>query len=106
MFEDLKTDWMVLRDNPPGQRFKARYRYRKHESPPPAGKRMFKIILGASLLPAGVLLWFIPGPGWLTIFVGLALLAGESEGLSRFLDRSEMAARNIIMRIRSLWRGD
>lgn len=106
MFEELKTDWRIIRENPPGRRFQARYRYRKIDSPLSPAKRIFKITIGVILLPVGVILWFIPGPGWLTIFVGLALLAGESKWLSSFLDEVEVRIRNIIRRLRHHRSGD
>jgi hypothetical protein len=106
VFEELKTDWRIIRDNPPGQRFQARYWYRKIDSPLPPAKRILKITIGVTLLPVGVILWFIPGPGWLTIFLGLALLAGESKQLSRFLDEVEVRLRKIIRRLRHRRPGD
>lgn len=100
MFEDLKKDWRILRENPPGRRFQARYRYRTIDAPPSAAGRTARIAIGVALLPVGVFLWFVPGPGWLTIFVGLGLLAGESRRLSRFLDGVELGIRGIIRRLR------
>ena len=105
MFEDLKTDAQILRDNPPGQRFQARYRYRKEENPLPRVKRMSKIVIGIGLLPVGVILWFIPGSGWLVIFLGLALLAGESQRPSLFLDKAEMSIRKGLAKISSRFSG-
>jgi len=40
-------------------------------------KRVLKIILGFILLPLGVVMLALPGPGWLTIVLALAILAGE-----------------------------
>lgn len=49
--------------------------------------RVLKIILGFALLPAGVAMLALPGPGWLTIALALAILAGEFVWARRLLDR-------------------
>jgi uncharacterized protein (TIGR02611 family) len=55
---------------------------------------VLKIIAGFALLPVGVLLIPLPGPGWLLIFVALAILAGEYVWARKLLDRSkEIASR-------------
>ena len=38
-------------------------------------KRLIKIVFGFTLLLAGIVMLFTPGPGWPTIFAGLAVLA-------------------------------
>lgn len=100
MFDELKKEWRILRENPPGSRFQARHRYRKFESPSPVWKKILVIALGFALIPVGMALWFLPGPGWLTILAGFALLAGYWESTSRFLDGTEMWLRRIIARFR------
>jgi uncharacterized protein (TIGR02611 family) len=49
--------------------------------------RVGKIVAGFTLLVLGVALLVLPGPGWLTIAAGLAILAGEFEWARRLLDR-------------------
>jgi len=100
MFEELKEDWRIIRANPPGRRFQARFHYRTVDDPPSPLKRSIKLVVGILLIPVGVILWFIPGPGWLTIFIGLGLLAGRSKTISTFLDRVEVIIRAIISRFR------
>lgn len=100
MFEGMKTEWRILRDNPPGRRFQERYCWRKYESPSPAWTRLIKIAIGIILIPIGMALWFLPGPGWLTIIAGMALLAGESRWTSRLMDRTELALRRFLRRLR------
>jgi uncharacterized protein (TIGR02611 family) len=39
--------------------------------------RIFKVTAGFGLLLAGIVMLAIPGPGWLTIAAGLAMLATE-----------------------------
>jgi uncharacterized protein (TIGR02611 family) len=57
-------------------------------------KRWLKIVAGFALLPIGVLMLPLPGPGWLVIFLALAILAGEFVWARRLMDRlKEVAAR-------------
>jgi tellurite resistance protein TerC len=50
-------------------------------------KRFFKILIGFTLLAAGVLMLVTPGPGWLTIALGLAVLAAEFVWARRLLEQ-------------------
>ncbi len=50
-------------------------------------KRFFKILIGFTLLLAGLVMLITPGPGWLTIALGLAVLAAEFVWARRLLDR-------------------
>ncbi len=50
-------------------------------------KRFFKIVIGFTLLLLGVVMLVTPGPGWVAIGVGLALLAAEFVWARRLLDR-------------------
>lgn len=49
-------------------------------------KRVIKMLAGFGLLLAGVIMLVTPGPGWLTILLGLALLASEFAWARRLLD--------------------
>jgi uncharacterized protein (TIGR02611 family) len=49
--------------------------------------RIAKIAGGFLLLVAGIAMIALPGPGWLTIAAGLAILAGEFIWARRLLDR-------------------
>lgn len=50
-------------------------------------KRFFKILIGFTLLLVGLVMLATPGPGWLTIVLGLAVLAAEFVWARRLLDR-------------------
>jgi uncharacterized protein (TIGR02611 family) len=50
-------------------------------------KRLVKIVFGFTLLLLGVAMIALPGPGWLTIAAGLAILAGEYVWARKLLDR-------------------
>lgn len=96
MFEKMKKDWRILRENPPGDRFQARYRHGREGSGPGAVNTIIRYILGILLILIGVILWFIPGPGWLFVFIGLAFIAGRSRWLSKWMDRAELWVRQVL----------
>lgn len=50
-------------------------------------RRVFKIVAGFSLLAIGAVMLVTPGPGWLTILLGLGLLAAEFVWARRAMDR-------------------
>jgi uncharacterized protein (TIGR02611 family) len=50
-------------------------------------KRWVKILFGFTLLALGVIMIVTPGPGWLTIFLGLGILAAEFVWARTLLDR-------------------
>lgn len=49
-------------------------------------KRYMKIIFGFTLLAIGAAMLVTPGPGWLTILLGLGVLAAEFVWAKRLLD--------------------
>ncbi len=50
-------------------------------------RRILKILVGFTLLICGAVMIVTPGPGWLTIFLGLGLLAAEFVWARRLMDR-------------------
>jgi len=50
-------------------------------------RRVFRVIARFTLLLVGVVMLITPGPGWLTIFLGLGLLAAEFVWARRLMDR-------------------
>jgi uncharacterized protein (TIGR02611 family) len=50
-------------------------------------KRWIKILFGFTLLVLGVVMIVTPGPGWLTIILGLGILAAEFVWARTLLDR-------------------
>lgn len=50
-------------------------------------RRIFRIVAGFTLLGIGVVMLITPGPGWLTIFLGLGLLAAEFVWARRLMER-------------------
>ena len=50
-------------------------------------RRLFRIVIGFTLLLVGAVMLVTPGPGWLTILLGLGLLAAEFVWARRLMDR-------------------
>jgi uncharacterized protein (TIGR02611 family) len=50
---------------------------------PRTARRVLVFIVGSLLILAGILMLALPGPGWATIFLGLAVLASEFERAER-----------------------
>lgn len=64
-------------------------------------KRWVKIVFGFTLLALGVVMIVTPGPGWLTIFLGLGILAAEFVWARTLLDRLKeqgMRLRDVFVR--------
>jgi uncharacterized protein (TIGR02611 family) len=57
-----------------------------------SGKRIAVTIAGFAVLLAGVVLLVLPGPGWLLIFIGLAILATEYVWAQRLLKTAKRKA--------------
>ena len=50
-------------------------------------RRIFRIVFGFTLLALGAVMLLTPGPGWLSIFLGLGLLAAEFVWARRLMER-------------------
>jgi Putative transmembrane protein (PGPGW) len=64
-------------------------------------RRIVKIVTGFTLLTAGILMLALPGPGLVTMGIGLALLAGEYLWAKRLLARVQAGAAQVRRRISS-----
>jgi hypothetical protein len=100
--QSLRRDWRAFADAPPGKRFCAYHRRARQQRSTFAS--VGRIALGVVLCAGGVVLWFLPGPGWLLILFGMAMFAGESARLARTLDELEIAARDRARRLLAWWR--
>ena len=62
-------------------------------------KRLVRIVFGFTLLVLGAAMLVLPGPGWVTIALGLAVLATEYVWARRLLDRIKKTARDVKSRV-------
>ena len=104
MIERLRRHWREFRESKPGHRFQDRYRRRQQAGRGHILKRIFLIILGAVLALGSLFLAPLPGPGFATVFLGLAILAGELLPAARFLDWAEVRLRKLARFVRDIWR--
>ena len=66
-------------------------------------KRFFKILAGFTLLLVGVLMLVTPGPGWIAILGGLALLAAEFVWARRLLNRLKLEGERLRQTVIPSW---
>ena len=58
-------------------------------------KRLVRVVVGFTLLIVGAALLVLPGPGWVTIFLGLAMLGAEFTWARRLLDRLKATVNHV-----------
>ncbi len=62
-------------------------------------------MVGGLIIAVGSLLFgVLPGPGTLTFFIGLGMIAGEFRPVARLLDWAEVRARELGRWVRGVWR--
>jgi len=92
----LRRRWQKIKAIPAGKRFQERYYRRQNKRQQRSQlKKIVTMLFGVVIILVGMFLWFVPGPGWLTIFVGAAIIAGESLTVARLLDWVEVKLRKV-----------
>jgi len=66
-------------------------------------KRFFKILAGFALMLIGVLMLVTPGPGWVAILGGLAMLAAEFVWARRLLNRLKSEGERLRQTVMPSW---
>lgn len=66
-------------------------------------RRFFKIIGGFTLLVAGVVMLVTPGPGWLVILGGLAMLGAEFVWARRLLNHLKSQGERLRQTVVPSW---
>jgi uncharacterized protein (TIGR02611 family) len=61
--------------------------------------RVVRVVAGVVLLVAGTAMLALPGPGWLTIAAGLALLASEFQWARTLLARLKDGASSLGLKL-------
>jgi Putative transmembrane protein (PGPGW) len=62
------------------------------------------ITLGAVIALGSLVLAPLPGPGWITVFIGLMILGGELLPAARLLDWLELRIRKLWQLVLKVWR--
>jgi hypothetical protein len=105
MIARTKQSWRRFKGSEPGHRFQDRYRRRQqseHGWRDPS--RLFYVVGGLVLAVGSLLLGVLPGPGMLTFFLGLGMIAGEFGPAARLLDWAEVGARGVARWVGGIWR--
>ena len=103
MFDSLRESWQELKEGEPGERFEKHYERRQEEKRSKL-RTVFFIGAGVLTLAAGVFFLAAPGPGWLVLFIGGALIAQESRKAARILDWIEVRVRRVAAWALGIWR--
>ena len=103
--QNSKEEWRrFLGQSAPGRRFRNRYCRRQQ-----AGRdrstlgRACYVAFGIAIAIGSLVLAPFPGPGWVTFFVGLGMIAGEVLHVARFLDRAEVRLRGALRHAKRTW---
>jgi hypothetical protein len=105
MIGRTKDSWQRFRASKPGHRFQDRYRHRQESEHGWRDPRKLFYVVGGLILALGSLLFgVLPGPGTLTFFLGLGMIAGEVRPVARLLDWAEVRARKLVRWVRGVWR--
>ena len=103
MIARSKASWQQFKAGKPGHRFQDRY-HQRQEAQGHQMKSVLRIFLGAVLAVGSLFLAPLPGPGFATVFLGLAILAGELRPAARFLDWAEVRLRRFARFVLGVWR--
>lgn len=95
VFKSMKSAWHRLKEAEPGHRFQREY---EHHRGSERGRlaRIISVGVGLLIVAIGIVGLPAPGPGFLVIALGGALLARESRGVARALDWAEVRLRHVI----------
>lgn len=105
MFAHAHQDWEAFKASPPGRRFQDMHKRREEEGGKSSTvRRIFLLGVGLVLTAAGIFFLFFPGPGTVTLFIGIALIAGQSLFVARCVDRLEVLLRPTYLWLRGRWR--
>jgi uncharacterized protein (TIGR02611 family) len=69
-------------------------------------RRLVVFVIGATVILAGVAMLALPGPGWVAIFTGLAILSAEFVWARLVLRRAKRLANEGVNSARELFTGE
>ena len=104
MFEHTRKQWREFKEDEPGRRFRDRYdRNQKRERGRFDGGRLVNLTVGPVLVIFSVFFGWAPGPGMLTLFIGLGMVSSEFRPAATFLDWAEVEARRLWRISQAVW---
>jgi hypothetical protein len=100
-----RDEWRrFLGQSAPGRRFRNRYCRRQQAGGDRSSLgRACYVAFGIAIAIGSLILAPFPGPGWVTFFVGLGMIAGEVLHVARFLDRVEVELRKALRHAKGMW---
>ncbi len=98
-----QRSWQLFKSSKPGDRFQVRY-YRRKQSGPGRFSRIFNIVVGSALVIFSTFFGWAPGPGLVTLVIGLMMVGGEFLAVARFLDWAEVWLRKLAHFVEKVWR--
>lgn len=103
--ENSIEEWRrFLGQSAPGRRFRNRYRRRQQAGRDRSTlRRACYVAFGTAIAIGSLVLAPFPGPGWVTFFVGLGMIAGEVLHVARFLDQAEVKLREALRHAKGMW---
>src|ERR671920_1760086 len=105
MIARTKQNWQEVQESKPGHRFQDRYRRRQESEHGWKDPHRLFYVVGGLLLALGSLAFgVLPGPGMLTFFLGVGMIAGEFRPVAGLLDWSELRARELGRWVGGIWR--
>jgi hypothetical protein len=105
MIGRAKRSWRLFTSSKPGDRFQVRYYYHRQSRHGRSSlSRIFNIVVGSVLVIFSVFFGWAPGPGTLTLVIGLSMLGSEFLVVARFLDWAEVRLRKLAHLVGVVWR--
>jgi hypothetical protein len=105
MIGRAKRSWQRFMGSKPGHRFQERYhRHQRSGQGRFVFTRIFNIVVGSVLVLVSAFFGWAPGPGLVTFFIGLGMIAGELLPVARFLDWAEVRLRKLARWARDVWK--
>ena len=102
--QNSKDEWRrFVGQSAPGRRFRNRYRRQQAGRNRSTLRRACYVAFGIAIAFGSLVLAPFPGPGWVTFFVGLGMIAGEVLHVARFLDRTELRLRGALRHAKGMW---
>ena len=92
MFDGIRRELRELREARPGTRFEGGHERHRVDN---RILRWSLIAIGATVAVLGALTFWLPGPNFVLVLAGLAVVAAQWRFVARQLDRGEVQARRL-----------
>ncbi len=86
----FRDEMRQLKEAPPGRRFEDGYERTKVDN---RVLRLSLVTLGFALMFAAAVTFWLPGPNFVLVLAGLALVGGQSRTVAKLMDRGEVTGR-------------